>query len=121
VEGSCREGLHMLIIALSALLAAGYLAINLVAPLPAFLIGENIVLASSYGAAALILYRGDCRVLPWLLFLSAFNAGRVSRSIITPTGELGVLAVEHVPLLTGILLVSALTLVAVLRLLSSRS
>jgi len=120
VEGTCREGLHRLIVALSALLAAGYLGINLVTPLPAFLVGENIVLASAYGAAVLLLYRGDCRVLPWLLFLSAFNVGRVSRSIVTPTGELGPLAVQHLPLLTGILLVSALTLVALIRLLPAR-
>jgi len=121
VAGACREGLHRLILALTAVLAVGYLGINLAAPLPAFLVGENIVLASAYAAAALLLYRGDCRALPWLLFLSAFNAGRVSRSIVTPTGELGALALEHIPLLTGILLVSALTLVAILRLLSSRN
>ena len=95
---------------LIALLALSYLGINLVAPLPRFLVAENIVLAVAYAAALAGLLRGVESTYAYLVLLAGFNAGRVSRSIVSPTGELGRLAVEHVPLLALILLVALLAL-----------
>jgi len=111
---ACRDGKVRIIAAISLVLAAGYVGINLATQLPLFLVGENLVYASIYGSAGILLARGRCRVLPILLFASSFNAGRVSRSIVTPTGSLGVLALEHVPLLTALLAVAVLSLLAVL-------
>ena len=91
------------------LLAAGYVSINFTTSLPRFLVGENLVLAAGYLLFTYLVYSGNCRVLPFLTLFSAFNAGRVSRSIIEPTGEFGELALQHLPLLLLILLVSVLS------------
>ena len=94
--------------ALLAILIIGYITINFTADLPRFLIGENLLLAGVYILLAILVYtRGGA----WYYALSAiasFNAGRVSRSIVTPEGELAELAKEHVPLLLLILIVSVL-------------
>lgn len=101
--------------ALVALLALSYLGINLAAPLPRFLVAENIVLAAAYTAALIGLLKGMRKSSAYLVLLAGFNAGRVSRSIVSPTGELGGLAAEHVPLLALILLVALLALRETLR------
>jgi len=94
--------------ALLAILIVGYIVINFTADLPRFLVGENLLLAGAYILLAVLVYtRGGA----WYYALSAiasFNAGRVSRSIVTPEGELAELAKEHVPLLLLILIVSVL-------------
>ncbi len=93
---------------LLAILIVGYIVINFTADLPRFLVGENLLLAGAYILLAVLVYtRGGA----WYYALSAiasFNAGRVSRSIVTPEGELAELAKEHVPLLSLILLVAVL-------------
>ena len=93
---------------LLAILIVGYIVINFTADLPRFLVGENLLLAGAYILLAVLVYtRGGA----WYYALSAiasFNAGRVSRSIVTPEGELAELAKEHVPLLLLILIVSVL-------------
>ena len=97
--------------ALSFILAAGYIGINFVAQLPLFLIGENILYAVSYSVLAYMLLRGR-RVEPLYLLLTGFNAGRVSRSVITPYGRPGPLAMQHIPLLVLILVAAVLALIA---------
>ncbi len=92
------------------ILIAGYVGINFSADLPRFLVGENLLLAALYSAILLLIYRGSDWGQPLLLLVSAFNAGRVSRSIISPQGEIQELAKEHIPLLTLILLVSIISL-----------
>ncbi len=103
------------LLALTAVLIAGYIGINFAADLPRFLIGENLVLAAAYAVSAYALASGKPWAHPLLLFVSAFNAGRVSRSVVTPRGELGELAVEHIPLLAVILAVSLLSLYRLVR------
>ncbi|MCE4628228.1 MAG: hypothetical protein F7C34_03665 [Desulfurococcales archaeon] len=110
-----RVGLVHVEAALIALLIIAYLAINLVADLPRFLIGENLALALAYAASLTLILRGYSAGQPLTLFVSAFNAGRVSRSIVSPRGEVQELALQHVPLLALILLVSIIALVVLAR------
>ncbi len=98
------------------LLAFAYIAINFVG-LPPPLIAENLVYAASYASIAILLLRRASRwLLAILLLMISFNAGRVSRTIWSPTaGFLGALALEHVPLLLYLLLIAGLTVVAIKR------
>ena len=98
-------------VALIIVLIAAYIAINVFADLPRFLVAENIALALAYAASLVLILRGNSAGQPLTLFVSAFNAGRVSRSIVSPRGEIQELAVQHIPLLALILLVSIIALV----------
>ena len=107
--------MRRLLIALLVLLTAAYLGINAVG-LPPLLVAENLALAAAYAALALALARRWSRTsLIILLFLLAFNAGRVSRSVWSPTTGWAPLALEHVPLLAYLLILSILTAVALAR------
>ena len=57
-------------------------------------------------AAALIQGRGWA--YPVAAVVAGFNAGRVSRSVVDPTGSPGPLALEHLPLLALVLAVAFL-------------
>ncbi|MFN7106484.1 MAG: hypothetical protein ACK4M3_07900 [Pyrobaculum sp.] len=93
------------------LLAAGYLAINLVG-LPPLLVAENMTLAAIYLALAFSKWRHA----PLLTAsVALFNAGRVSRTIWSPTAGFGTLAWEHVPLFLYLLLVAAIAIRTQLR------
>ena len=102
-------------VTLIGLLIVSYLGINLVADLPRFLIGENITLALLYALTLYLILRGHSLGQPLALFIAAFNAGRVSRSIISPRGEVGELALQHIPLLVLILAVALLALASLAR------
>jgi hypothetical protein len=95
--------------ALMVVLIIGYIVINFFADLSGFLIAENISLAIIYIILlVMIVEKGGV----WFFATStiaSFNAGRVSRSVITPEGEAGELAKEHVPLLSLILLIVVLS------------
>ena len=108
------DALRRALLALTLLLIAGYIGINFVAPLPAFLVGENLFYAASYSILAYMLWRGR-RVEPLYLLLAGFNAGRVSRSVVTPYGAPGRLALQHIPLLLLILAAAFLALASVYR------
>ncbi len=97
------------------LLIIGYIGINFTGELPKFLIGENILYAILYSILLIELLKNTPYVQPVLLLVASFNAGRVSRSIISPRGEIGELAIEHIPLLTLILIVAFSALAIVLR------
>ncbi len=92
--------------ALAALGGLGYLGFDVFAllggsvALPTFIVVENLVYAAVYLAGA-ALY-GDPRVRLAVALVAAFNAGRVSRSIVTAVGTLGDLAVQHLPLFLGL-------------------
>jgi len=97
------------------LLAVGYLGINLVG-LPPLLVAENVVLAVVYGAFAWLVMRRPSRgVHAALLLVAAFNAGRVSRTLWSPVGGFGGLAVEHVPLFIYLLVVAVLAFLALVK------
>ncbi|MEM1663968.1 MAG: hypothetical protein QXT46_02340 [Pyrobaculum sp.] len=94
--------------ALLLLLSAAYIGINFVG-LPLLLVVENILLAAFYAVVAIGLWKKPSRTLYALLAtVAAFNAGRVSRTIWSPTEGLGRLAVEHIPLFLYLLVISAL-------------
>ncbi len=94
--------------ALLAFTSAGYLLFDvyayLFAPIPGFILAENLVYAAVFGIAAL--KGGDPRVLMAASIVAAFNAGRVSRSVLTATGTLAPLAYQHAPLLIWLVLLS---------------
>jgi len=93
---------------LTLLTAAVYIGFTALAykTLPPFIVFENIVWAALYIAALAVLhYKGSA--LP-LVAIAAFNAGRVSDAIVTSTGELGRLALEHTPLFTLLLVLAIL-------------
>ncbi|MCE4601916.1 MAG: hypothetical protein F7B18_01900 [Desulfurococcales archaeon] len=95
---------------LTVLAMISYIGVNFVAPLPRFLVAENLVYAALYGLGLLLMPRRpvDARVL--LAGLAGFNAGRVSRSIIEPTGVLTPLARDHIPLFIVLLAIMILSL-----------
>lgn len=105
------------IIVLGVLLVVGYIGVDMVLPLPVFLVAENLFWAVVYAAPlAMLATRGEkMGPLLWLVVVSAANLGRVSRSIITPYGTPGPLALEHIPLATVIALVLALSSLALYR------
>lgn len=71
---------------LMGLLVVAYIGINFVADLPAFLIAENLFYAAIYAIG--LVFAGRPHVLDAVALIAAFNAGRVSRSVITPEGRL---------------------------------
>ncbi|MCE4609195.1 MAG: hypothetical protein F7C36_02290 [Desulfurococcales archaeon] len=95
---------------LIALLIVGYLGINFTADLPRFLIGENIFYVVLYTIALIAIYKQFDWAQAYTILVTGFNAGRVSRSIISPRGEVGELAVQHIPLLSLIIIVALLAL-----------
>ncbi len=91
-----------------ALLIVGYLGINFTADLPRFLIGENIFYVVLYTISLVAIYKQFDWAQAYTILVAGFNAGRVSRSIISPRGEVGELAVQHIPLLSLIIIVALL-------------
>ena len=108
-----NEKLEKTLSVLLALLILGYIGINFIAPLPAFLIGENITYAVLYGLILYLSYKRGYQNthLLALTTILGINIGRVSRSIISPKGEIEYLALEHVPLISFLVLVLAVTLI----------
>ena len=89
----------------------GYVAINLIADLPPFLIVENLIYATLYGSLLYWLKKTNYGSKPLFLLsiILGFNTGRVSRSIITPSGDLQNLAIQHIPLEIFLILTLAIT------------
>lgn len=96
----------MLLRILLGILIAGYVGINFVVDIPIFLMGENLTYAVLYAIG--LVYLSKRYAVIFLIALTAFNAGRLSRTIIEPTGEIGSLALQHLPLLLLILVVLGL-------------
>jgi hypothetical protein len=81
--------------------------------LPQFIAVENICWALLYTLCLLILTRWGSS-LP-LVAVASFNAGRVSNSIVTSTGDVGRLAIQHLPLLLLLLTLAVLAFYLELR------
>ena len=105
------RGLRAALLALTVLLAAGYIAVDAMLPLPRFLFYENIVYAVVYALLGFLYARGR-RVEPIYALVAGFNAGRVSRTVVTPEGAAGALAVQHVPLLALLLVAGVLAVLS---------
>jgi hypothetical protein len=103
----------LVLVALLGLLTAGHIGILFVAELDKFLIIENIVLAILYTTSIAGVLKGH----EWGYLLASitalFSAGRVSRSVISPRGEVGELALQHIPLLILDLAAGMLALVSI--------
>jgi hypothetical protein len=74
--------------------------------LPQLIAVENICWALLYTLCLLILTRWGSS-LP-LVAVASFNAGRVSNAIVTSTGDVGRLAIQHLPLLLLLLTLAVL-------------
>ncbi len=98
-------GIRLLLV----LLVAGYVGVNFMANLPVFLIAENLLYAFLYAVSLYLIHLNKRYSYTLASIVAAFNAGRVSRSVITPTGELAPLALSHLPLLLVIALVMVLS------------
>ncbi len=96
--------------ALLSLLVASHIGINFVARLPVFLIAENIVYTVLYAIALYGLKRNTRWSYKLASIVTLFEAGRVSRSIVSPWGVVGGLALQHIPLLALLLVTAALAL-----------
>ncbi len=81
--------------------------------LPQFIVFENIGWAFLYTICLLILSYWR-EPLP-LLAIASFNAGRVSNAIVTSTGDIGRLALQHSPLFLLLLAIAILAAYAGLR------
>ncbi|MCE4625562.1 MAG: hypothetical protein F7C35_06860 [Desulfurococcales archaeon] len=101
--------------ALIVLLIVSYIGINFTADLPKFLIGENLLYATLYTLTLVAIVKGRPLAQPLALLVSSFNAGRVSRSIVSPRGEIQELALQHLPLLALILAVTILSFILTLK------
>jgi len=84
------------LVLLSGLVLASYILVTLFIPIPLFIKYENILLILLYIVSLYLFNRGVYWPLPILI---TFNIGRLSRSIVTSTGEVGERALEHIPLL----------------------
>ncbi|BEP17942.1 hypothetical protein PYJP_12940 [Pyrofollis japonicus] len=107
------QALDYVLVGLLALLVAGHIGINFVTELEKFLVAENLVLAILYVASIAGIWRGASWGYALVAIVALFSAGRVSRSIVGSRGEIGELAVQHIPLLAIDLIVG---IIAVLRL-----
>ena len=81
--------------------AIGYLVITIFIPIPTFIKYENILYSTLYILFTYIAIKFSKVPLISLIF---FNVGRISRSIITPYGEIAEMAREHMPLLLFLVL-----------------
>ena len=86
-------------LALTLLLVAGHVGIIFATELPGFLVAENLVLAAVYLAGVAGLLRGQAGLVLVAGVVALYSAGRVSRSIVSPAGQLGELWLQHIPLL----------------------
>ena len=94
---------------LLTLLVIGYIVINFIAKLPLFLIGENIAYATIYAVFLIYMEKKgyEKQTLSLLATILGFNVGRVSRSIISPKGQIEYLALQHIPLIGYLIIVLA--------------
>lgn len=102
------------ILALAVAAIAGFAGINLaVAELPPFLKAENAAVAALLSPGAVLVLAGR-RALGIAIIgaVSLFYAGRVSRSVVSPTGSLVPLWEAHLPVVLLLLLAGLLSLVS---------
>lgn len=100
-----------LIIAIIAYLGFNFTALYL-NMLPLFLYIENFIWILCYVISLLFSLRG--MVWPSLL-VSSFNAGRISNTIITSSGSLHILALQHLPLFALLALIMTFSIVYMVR------
>ena len=83
------------VIMFSVFLAGAYIVASILLPVPIFIKIENLIYAFLYLISAYIVEKGTYIPIISLIF---FNLGRLSRSIILPTGDIAQTAFEHIPM-----------------------
>ncbi len=91
---------RQLLTILLSLLSIGYFGIQLFIEIPRFIIFQNLIYGTLYLVFTYFVARDTKNITIYILLtiIAAFNAGRLSRSIITPVGTLDVEARNHLPL-----------------------
>jgi len=92
--------IRYLLIILLMLLSIGYLGIQLFIEIPTFIVLQNLIYGALYIIFTYFVIRDtkNKNIYIFLIIVASFNAGRLSRSIITPVGTLDVEARNHLPL-----------------------
>ncbi len=86
---------RLLIFGIAIILIIGFLFINFITSLPLFLVCENLIIASLL-TIGLILYFKKFRISSYILLItSLIYSGRISRSVISPEGNLQPLWEPH--------------------------
>ncbi|MET1102039.1 MAG: hypothetical protein ABWW69_06165 [Pyrodictiaceae archaeon] len=107
------QALDYALLAVLAILVAGHIGILFIADLNRFLVAENIVLALLYIVGAIGVVKGLRWGYALVTVVALFSAGRVSRSIVGLGGEIGELAIQHIPLLALDLVAGLLAFAAI--------
>ncbi|MDT7888671.1 MAG: hypothetical protein RQ885_06815 [Desulfurococcales archaeon] len=106
---------RLAVIFLVSLLIIGFLGIVFLIPLPLFLVLENIVVALLL-AIGLLLTIKDLRIGLYLLsIVSLVYSGRISRSVISPTGSLLPLWEAHLAVVILLIALGILSMVVLAR------
>lgn len=93
------------------LLIIGFIAINLVVPLPSFLVAENLLVAFVIAAGLLSMRIRPVIGISILIFVSLFYAGRISRSVINTSGSLAPMWDAHAPVAVLLAVLGILSLI----------
>ncbi|HLI46424.1 MAG TPA: hypothetical protein VKU94_04455 [Geobacterales bacterium] len=101
---------------LNALAALGFVLVDMIAPLPTFLILENLVYSVLF-AITIILYFTSSQKVSYLMasIISLFIAGRISRSVISSDGTLLGLWQEHFVAVLLLLIIAFISLYSILK------
>lgn len=76
-----------------------------------FILIENITYSIVYILSSLLILKGKKVGILLTIITASFNAGRVSRSIIGTLGEIQPLALMHIPLLVGLIILTYTALI----------
>jgi hypothetical protein len=106
--------LNWLCVGLSSLLVAGYLGVDAyflaTSPQVTFLVGENVFWLVLYAISAYLCFRRS-RYRALVLLIAGANAGRISRTIVDPYGQIGTAMIStHLSLLFLIIVLGLLIL-----------
>ncbi len=113
---SIKHGLPLVLLWIVALiLLIGFIAINLVAQLPSFLVAENLLVALTIAIGLLFTRIKPALGLSTLVFISIFYAGRISRSVITSSGSLAPMWDAHAPVALLLAVLGLLSLIVLIR------
>lgn len=95
---------------LSVILAVGFIAINIVTPLPLFMVIENITLSILLIGGTILTMGKRNLGLSILAISSLYYSGRISRSVVTPAGTLAPLWEAHVPVFIALVILGVISI-----------
>ncbi len=100
--------MHIIMWSLTILLVLIYGAANILLNIPTFLKVENFLYILLYPALTYLYLKKN--LSGPLIALAFFNAGRISRTIVTPEGNLHDMAFNHIPVFALLLMLGFLAI-----------